>query len=78
MIKLYNEASNELIGEISQAQLNTLVDLLVEETQEDQDYYINEVTLDMLAARGADKSLVDMLRQALGAEEGIEILWKEA
>ena len=78
MIKLYNEDSNELIGEISQAQLNTLIDLLVEETQEDQDYYINEVTLDMLAARGADKSLIDMLRQALGEEEGIEILWKEA
>lgn len=78
MITLYNEDSNEPIGEISQAQLNTLIDLLVEETREDQDYYINEVTLDMLAARGADKSLIDMLRQALGDEEGIEILWKEA
>ena len=78
MIKLYNEDSNELIGEISQEQLNTLIDLLVEESREDQDYYINEVTLDMLAARGADKSLIDMLRQALGEEEGIEILWKEA
>ena len=78
MITLYNEDNNERIGEISQTQLNTLVDLLVEETQEDRDYYINEATLDMLAARGADKSLVDMLRQALDDKEGIEILWKEA
>ncbi len=78
MIQLYNEDSNELIGEISQEQLNTLIDLLVEESREDQDYYINEATLDMLATRGADNSLIAMLRQALGGEEGIEILWKKA
>jgi processive 1,2-diacylglycerol beta-glucosyltransferase len=77
MVKLYDKASGAPLGEITDAQLQFLRDQLEEESLEDVDYYLNEATLDMFAARGADSELLELVRQALGTREGIEIAWSQ-
>ena len=41
MIDLYNAATNQLLGTITDADLKVLVDALEEESAQDQDYYID-------------------------------------
>ena len=76
MPKLYVEATNQVLGEISDAELKVLFDNLEEESLADTDYYISADTVDFLEARGADAKLVALLRQAIGNDEGIDIRWK--
>ncbi len=75
MIQLYNKRTGESIGAITEAQLQFLIDQLEEETSVDQDYAITPMTLDYFVAAGADPTLVEMLRQALGTKDEITILW---
>ena len=75
MIELYDKDSGAAIGAISDAQLQYLVDQLEEESSADQDYYINETTLDLFAERGADPALVALLRSALKGRTEMEIRW---
>ena len=70
MIYLYAK-----IGELSEEQLDVLVDNLEEEWTDDRDYYLNKSMIDMLQAKGADSALLAMLRGALGTREDVDILW---
>lgn len=76
MIDLYNNATNQLIGSITEPDLQVLVGGLEEESREDRDYYINAATIDLLADGRASDHLVELLRAALGTEEGVEIRWQ--
>ena len=40
MIDLYNASTNQLIGSITEADLQVLIDGLEEESSQDRDYYI--------------------------------------
>lgn len=75
MVKLYDSASGTELGTISRTQLQLLLDHLEEESDEDQDYYINRATLDYLEGTGADGELVRLLRAALDEREDMEIRW---
>jgi hypothetical protein len=75
MIQLYDSESGNLIGTITAAQLQYLVDQLEEEAIEDQDYYIDGTTLDWFEEHGAEPVLTAMLRGALGTREGMDIRW---
>jgi uncharacterized protein YggU (UPF0235/DUF167 family) len=77
MIDLYNAGINELIGSITPADLQVLVDALEEESSEDQDYYITAATIEVIADGRATEHLVGLLRKALGSAEGVEIRWAE-
>jgi hypothetical protein len=66
MIDLYNVATNRLLGSITPADLQVLVDALEEESAEDQDYYIDAATIDVIADGRASEHLVGLLRAALG------------
>lgn len=70
MILLYSQA-----GELSEEQLDFLVDNLEEEWPEDRDYFINRQMLETLKQRGADSALVHMLSEALGSRDEMDILW---
>lgn len=70
MILLYSQ-----VGELSEEQLDFLVDNLEEEWPEDRDYFINRPMLEMLKQRGADATLIHMLTQALGNRDEVDILW---
>ena len=76
MIDLYNSSTNQLIGSITDPELQLLVDRLEEESATDQDYFITADTIDMLADGQATEHLLHLLRQALGSSDGVEIRWQ--
>lgn len=76
MPRLYDYDSGARIGEITDDQLEFLIEALEEETDEDQDYYLNQATLDLFESQGADPGLVRLLRGALGEREEAEIRWE--
>ena len=76
MIDLYNAATNQLLGSITEADLQVLIDGLEEESAEDQDYYIDQATIDMLADGRPSDHLLGILRGALGTSDGMEIRWE--
>ncbi|MCU1383978.1 MAG: Monogalactosyldiacylglycerol synthase [Acidobacteria bacterium] len=76
MIDLYNAATNQLIGSITEADLKVLVDALEEEGINDQDYYIDQATIDVIADGKATEHLVGLLRRALAAGDGVDIRWQ--
>ncbi|MFN2190300.1 MAG: galactosyldiacylglycerol synthase [Candidatus Promineifilaceae bacterium] len=78
MIELYNEATGELIGAITEKQLEFLIGELVEESLEDVDYYLSEATVELLEYDGADPELITLLRQALDEHGEVDILWKRS
>ena len=73
--RLTDTDSGAIIGEISERELECLIDELEEESSTDRDYYIDAATIDVLEQAGADPELVAMLRRALGSREGMEIAW---
>ena len=76
MIDLYNASTNQLIGSITEADLQVLLDGLEEESSQDQDYYIDQATIDLLADGRASDHLVGLLRKALGSSDGVDIRWQ--
>ena len=75
MIDIYNNDTNELIGTITEADLKVLADHLEEESEDDQDYYIDRATIDVIGDGQATEHLMNLLRQALGSKDAIEIRW---
>ena len=75
MVNVYDNKTNKFLGPITDEQLQMLIDQLEEESGEDQDYYLNGETLDMLARAGATGELLALLRQALGENGEGEIRW---
>ena len=75
MVKIYENSSNRLLGQISEAQLQVLIDQLEEESGDDQDYFLNRDTLDLLAKSGAEPQTLAILETALGTSGQGEIRW---
>jgi processive 1,2-diacylglycerol beta-glucosyltransferase len=76
MIDVYRNDTNELIGSITDADLQVLVGGLEEETEDDQDYWIDKATIDVLGDGRATEHLLGVLRKALGSSDGVEIRWQ--
>ena len=76
MIDLYNNDTRQLIGSITEAELQVLVDRLEEESKTDRDYYIDRATIDLLGDGTATDHLLQTLRDALGSADGVEIRWE--
>ena len=75
MIELRNEDTGELLGNITEKQLQFLIDQLEEEDSEDTDYYINPATVEMFEQNGADPQLIEILREALLGHPDLEVRW---
>lgn len=78
MIKLYDSETGAALGRITDEQFTFLEDHLEEESEDDQDYYFDQATIDVLEQEGADAELVALLRRALGDREGLELRWERA
>ena len=78
MIQLNDKDTGAFIGTITEDSLQFLIDQLEEESEEDQDYYINEATLDIFEENEADKALVSLLRGALKGRTEMEIRWSRS
>lgn len=76
MIDLYNAETNQLIGSITDAELQVLIDGLEEESSTDRDYYIDTATIDLLGDGRATEHLLGLLRSAVGSTEGVEVRWQ--
>ena len=76
MIKIYNKETDELLGRISEAELQFLKEQLEEESIKDEDYYIRAETLDTFPAAGASPHLMALLRGGLRSDQAIEIRWE--
>jgi hypothetical protein len=77
MIALSLKDSGALLGTIDDDDFEVLAGQLVEESEEDTDYYIDGPTIDLLAGAGASANLLGLLRAALGDAEGVDIVWQE-
>ena len=64
------------IGTISDAQLAFLVEQLEEEHDEDQDYFVDKDTLELLSDNGCDPELLGMLEKAIGEDDAMDIAWE--
>jgi hypothetical protein len=77
MPRIYNKKTNALLGEVSETDIDCLVDVLEEEDSKDVDYFIDLDTVDILEDNGASLDLVTMLRAAIGATEGVDVRWEK-
>jgi len=75
VIDVYKTATDELLGSITEADLQVLVDALEEESSDDRDYYIDAATIDVIGDGRATDHLLQLLRTALGDAEGVDIRW---
>ncbi len=75
MINLYDNSTQTKLGEITETQLQFLIDQLEETSLSDQDYFIDANTLAVLSDAGADTELIELLKGGLGDREGYEIRW---
>ena len=77
MINLNEKDTNRLLGQITEEQLQYLIDNLEEEWSEDQDYAVTPLLLEYFEGLGADPTLISLLKEALGGREEIEIVWSK-
>jgi hypothetical protein len=76
VIDVFDNDTGAPLGTISEAQLAFLGQQLEEESPTDTDYYINRETVDLLAQRGADAGLLELLQRAIGERDDVEIRWE--
>jgi hypothetical protein len=76
-LKLVNASTNSPLGLISEQDLQMLMDALEEESLDDRDYYIDGPTIELLEQRGAARSLLELLRGALGSGDGVDVRWEK-
>lgn len=76
MPRLYNKKTNVLLGNVTETDIDCLVDVLEEEDSKDVDYFIDLDTVDILEDNGASQELVKLLRAAIGATEGVDVRWE--
>ena len=76
MPKLIRLDTGDDIGTISDVQLKFLVEQLEEEHEEDQDYFIDRDTLELMADNGGDPELLAMLEKAIGDDDEMDIAWE--
>ena len=78
MVQIFDNQTGSPLGTITDDQFQFLADHLEEESDEDQDYYLNRTTVDTLESEGAAPELIAILRRALGAGEEAEIRWSRS
>ena len=79
-IQLYKENpvtyQREILGTITDNQLDFLMENLEEEFEEDEEYFLNTDTIDYLKEQGADGDLLAILEKALaGSLDGVDIFY---
>lgn len=76
MPKLYDKATNHLLGSVSQGDIELLIAQFEEESSRDRDYYVNNDTFVMLTEAGASSMLLDAIKSALDSNGEADIRWE--
>ena len=77
MPDLVVKATGKLLGHISDDEMRFLEDQLEEESVTDEDYTIDRLTLEYMKEQGLSPHLRQLLEQALGDADEVEILYKK-
>ncbi len=77
MIKLFDVDANKELGEISETQLGFLQAQMEEESESDQEYYLNASLLDIWKEQGADAGLLELLSKAMSGKDELNIRWSK-
>lgn len=75
MVQIFDKQSGAELGTVTDEQLQFLADHLEEESENDDDYYLNRTTVDFLEGEGAAPELIAVLRRALDGRDEAEIRW---
>ena len=76
MPALHLKDTNKLLAQIDDADLAHMVAVMEEESSTDRDYFIDLSTVSLLQAAGASENLTSVLRSAIGATDGIDVIWR--
>ncbi|MDX1953265.1 MAG: galactosyldiacylglycerol synthase [Verrucomicrobiota bacterium] len=76
MVKIFNKATGEMLGRITEEQLQFLMNNLEEESLQDNDYYLTAETIDSFATQNAPEQLLNILRSAIGGNGDGEIRYE--
>jgi len=75
MIQLRDKESGNVLGAVTEDDLQFLIDNLEEESEDDTDYFINRSTIEIFKEKGTNKTLINLLENALGDRDDMEIEW---
>ena len=75
MIQLRDKESGEVLGAITEDDFQFLVDNLEEESEDDTDYFISRSTIEIFKEKGTNNTLIELLENALGDRDDMEIEW---
>ena len=78
VVRLVDKETGREVGSITDEQLELLQAELEEESPEDQDYWFDVASLDILEEAGIDPSLIAILRAALGDRDEMELRWERS
>ena len=78
MVTLSRADTGMVVGTVSEADFQMLVDQLEEESEEDTDYYVTAETIALLEERGASETLVAVLKRAVSGAEGVDVSWERS
>ena len=74
-MNLYDTRSGALVGEVTDDDVQFLIDQLEEEHAEDVAYYVNTDTLEFLRERNARPELLEVLTGAIATQGDAELRW---
>ena len=77
MVELYDSETGKLLGEISDQDFEVMMGRLEEESETDEDYYIDSDTIDLLKDSGLSASAASIMEAAVRGREGLEIRHKK-
>jgi processive 1,2-diacylglycerol beta-glucosyltransferase len=75
MVEFRDKSTGASLGQVSDDDMQFLVDHLEEEFREDSDYYLDADTVEALREAGASPALLAVLEPALGDLGEVEIQW---
>ena len=78
MVRLVDKETGREVGSITDEQLELLQAELEEESDDDEDYWFDVASLDILEESGIDPALIAILRTALGERDEMELRWERS
>ncbi len=76
MYELMRKVDGSPLGEIAEEEMQFLRDNLEEESLTDDDYAISRLTLEYLRGNGLSPRLAQLLQDALGDQDEVEIVYR--
>ena len=76
-MKLYDDQSGALLGEVTEDDVQFLIDQLEEEYDADVAYYLTPDTVTFLRDAGAPPELITVLEGALAGRTEAEVRWSD-